>query len=117
MQRIGLQDVHDRRNTREAEERVAAFLLVKPVLCAARVRRAEREIPIRPNPLIDVDAERVAREAIEEANRAFLTPVGCAREDSRLAPEPPAHADAVLQQRLGVAELVCGLLRGARAPV
>ena len=105
-QRVGLQDVRDRRHAREPEERVAAFLLVDAVLLAARVRRAEREVPVGPDSLIDVEAEGVPRKAVEVADRAFLMPVGRAGEEPRLAAEPAGQVDRILEERLRRDQLI-----------
>ena len=75
-ERIDLVHVHDRRHARESEERLAAALLVEPILGAAAVGRAQADVPLRADRLVDVGAERVAPEALEISDRPRLVDAG-----------------------------------------
>src|SRR3989449_3870195 len=105
-QGVALQNVHDRRHAGQPEERVAAFLLIDSVGRAARIRRTERDVPVRPDRLIDVETERVAIETVEKANRALFLAIGRARVKPGVTPEPTRHVHRVFQEGLRRDELV-----------
>ena len=83
---------------------MTAAFLVQPILRAAAVGRAQRHAPIGADGLVDVQADGIALESVEEADRAFLPEVVAARKESR-GTEPASHIQTVVQEWLWLNDL------------
>src|SRR5207237_3087874 len=101
---VALQHVDEGGDAREPEKRLTTAFLVQPVLRAAAVGRAQRDAPVGPDGLVDVQADGIALESVQEADRAFLPKVVAARKESR-GTETARHIQTVVQEWLRLNDL------------
>ena len=111
-ERVALQHVDDGGDAREPEKCLAAAFLVQSILRAAAVGRAQRHAPIGADGLVDVQADGIALESVQEADRAFLPKVVAARKEAR-GTEAARHVQTIVQERFWLNDLSDGGGMGA----